>query len=61
MQDRKLYVVPMKAANVFDFELNNDWLYWSEYNSDDYSVNLNALKLTNKKNNETTKYSLLDI
>jgi tricorn protease len=48
----KLYVVPMKAANIADFELNSDWLYWAEYNTDDNSVNLNALKLTNKKNNE---------
>jgi tricorn protease len=49
----ELYIVPMKAANVVDFELNNEWIYWSEYNSDDNSVNLNALKITNKKNNET--------
>jgi tricorn protease len=48
----KLYVIPMKAANIGDFELNNDWLYWSEYNPDDFTVNLNALKITNKKNNE---------
>jgi tricorn protease len=48
----KLYVVPMKAANVVNFQLNNDWIYWSEYNSDDNSINLNALKITNKKNNE---------
>jgi tricorn protease len=49
----ELYVAPMKAANVVNFELNNEWLYWSEYNSDYNSVNLNALKITNKKNNET--------
>jgi tricorn protease len=48
----RLYVVPMKAANIGDFELSSDWLYWSEYNPDDNSVNLNALKITNKKNNE---------
>ena len=48
----RLYVVPMKAANIGDFELNSNWLYWSEYNPDDNSVNLNALKITNKKNNE---------
>jgi tricorn protease len=48
----KLYVVPMKAANIVNFDLNNEWLYWSEYNNDDNSINLNALKLTNKKNNE---------
>ena len=48
----RLFVVPMKAANVADFGLNTDWIYWSEYNPDDNSVNLNALKITNKKNNE---------
>lgn len=47
-----LCVIPMKSANIVDFELNNDWLYWSEYNTDDNSINLNALKITNKKNNE---------
>jgi tricorn protease len=50
----RLYVVPMKAANVGGFELNNDWLYWAEYNPDDNAMNLNALKITNKKNNEVT-------
>jgi tricorn protease len=48
----KLYVVPMKAANINSFEINNDWLYWSEFNADDNSITLNALKMTNKKNNE---------
>ena len=48
----RLYLVPMKAANISDFALNNDWLYWSEVNRDDYAVSLNALKMTNKKNNE---------
>jgi tricorn protease len=48
----RLYMVPMKAANVVNFELNNDWLYWSEFNTDDNTVNLNGLKITNKKNNE---------
>jgi len=48
----RLYVVPMKAANIGDFVLNDDWLYWSEYNAADNSVNLNALKISNKKNNE---------
>lgn len=47
-------MVPMKAANVVNFELNNDWLYWSEYNTDDNTVNLNGMKITNKKNNEVT-------
>jgi tricorn protease len=50
----RLFVVPMKAANVVDFELNSEWLYWSEYNPDDNTINLNALKITNKKNNELT-------
>ena len=50
----RLYMVPMKAANVVNFELNNDWLYWSEYNTDDNTVNLNGMKITNKKNNEVT-------
>ena len=45
-------MVPMKAANIADFELNNEWIYWSEYNPADNTVNLNALKITNKKNNE---------
>jgi tricorn protease len=48
----RLYVVPMKAGNLGDFELNGDWLYWSEYNASENSVGLNALKITNKKNNE---------
>jgi len=48
----RLYSVPIKAANIGTFELNNEWLYWSEYNPADYSVILNALKITNKKNNE---------
>lgn len=46
-----IYSVPMKAANVQDFDLNRDWIYWSE-RTEDNSVILNALKLTNKKNNE---------
>lgn len=48
----KLYMVPMKPANVAGLEINSDWLYWEEYSTDDNSINLNALKLTNKKNNE---------
>jgi len=48
----RLYIVPMKPANVVNFELNNDWLYWAEFNSDDNTMNLNSLKITNKKNNE---------
>jgi tricorn protease len=53
----RLYVVPMKAANISDFGLNNDWLYWSEANRDDNTVSLNALKVTNKKNNEVVSVS----
>ncbi len=49
---QRLYVVPMKAANIGSFELNNEWLYWSEYNTSDRTVSLNALKITNKKDNE---------
>jgi tricorn protease len=48
----RLFLVPMKAANIVNFDLNKDWIYWSEYNSDDNTINLSALKLTNKKNNE---------
>ena len=48
----RLYEVPMKAYNIADFGLNSDWIYWSEINRDDRKVNLNALKMTNKKNNE---------
>ena len=48
----RLYILPMKAANVGNIRINDDWIYWSEYNFDDYSANLNALKITNKKNNE---------
>lgn len=48
----RLYEVPMKASNIADFGLNNDWIYWSEIDRDDRKVNLNALKMTNKKNNE---------
>jgi tricorn protease len=48
----RLNIVPVKAANIINFELNDGWIYWSEYNPTDNSVNLNALKLTNKKNNE---------
>jgi tricorn protease len=48
----RLYVVPMKPANITGFSINGEWLYWSEYNADDNTVNLNALKLTNKKNND---------
>jgi tricorn protease len=48
----RLYIVPVKAANINDFELNDGWIYWSEYNTSDYSINLNALKITNKRNNE---------
>jgi len=48
----RLYLVPMKAANISDFALNNDWIYWSEVNREEFSVSLNALKMTNKKNNE---------
>jgi len=48
----RLYEVPVKAANIINFELNDGWLYWSEYNNTDNSVNLNALKITNRKNNE---------
>jgi tricorn protease len=48
----RLYEVPMKASNIADFGLNSDWIYWSVINRDDRKVNLNALKMTNKKNNE---------
>ncbi|MFZ0280674.1 MAG: S41 family peptidase [Bacteroidales bacterium] len=48
----RLYIVPVKAANIGSFELNNEWIYWSEYIQTDNSVNLNALKITNKKENE---------
>ena len=48
----KLYEVPMKAANIGDFGLNSNWIYWSEVNRDDHTVSLNALKMTNKKHNE---------
>ena len=48
----RLYIVPMKAANISDFGLNKDWLYWSDVNRDDNTVSLNALKMTNIKNNE---------
>jgi tricorn protease len=48
----RLYLVPMKAANISDFGLNKDWLYWSDANREDYTVSLNALKMTNTKNNE---------
>jgi tricorn protease len=48
----RIYTVPMKAANIGNVELNDEWLYWSEYNTADNSVNLNALKMTNKKGNE---------
>ncbi len=48
----RLYSVPIKAANIGALELNSEWLYWSEYNPADNSVTLNALKMTNKKNNE---------
>ncbi len=48
----KLYEVPMKSANIADFGLNNDWIYWSEINNEDHTVVLNALKMTNKKNND---------
>ena len=33
-------------------KLNSEWVYWSEYIPADNSVNLNALKITNKKENE---------
>jgi tricorn protease len=48
----RLNIVPMKAASIGSYQINDDWLYWSEYNASDNSVNLNALKITNKKNNE---------
>jgi tricorn protease len=48
----RLYEVPMKAANIGNFALNKDWLYWTEIDRDDRTVSLNALKMTNKKNNE---------
>ncbi len=48
----RLYEVPMKGANISNFELNSDWLYWSEYNVDDNTTGLYALKITNKKNND---------
>jgi tricorn protease len=48
----RLYIVPVKAANLGAFELNSEWIYWSEYIQADNSVNLNALKITNKKENE---------
>jgi tricorn protease len=48
----RLYVIPMKPANIVSFEINDDWIYWSEYNLADNSVGLNALKITNKKNND---------
>jgi tricorn protease len=47
-----LYVVPMKPGNIGKLELNNEWLYWQDYNEDDNTLSLNALKITNKKNNE---------
>ncbi|MBK8883363.1 MAG: PD40 domain-containing protein [Bacteroidales bacterium] len=47
-----LYTVPMKTGNIGKLELNNDWLYWSDYNEEDNAMSLNALKITNKKNNE---------
>ncbi len=48
----RLYVVPIKEANIGNFEINDDWLYWSEFNMSDNTYNLNALKITNRKNNE---------
>ncbi len=48
----KLYVVPMKAGNIGKIDLNKDWLYWAEYNPENNTVSLNALKITNKKNND---------
>lgn len=49
----RLYLVPVKAANLGNIELNNEWIYWSEYSPADNSVSLNAIKITNKKDNET--------
>jgi len=49
---KRLYVVPVKPANITDYDFNKEWLYWSERNADDNTVNLNALKITNKKDNE---------
>jgi tricorn protease len=49
---KRLYLVPMKAANLAGFDLNDEWIYWTELNPADYTSNLNALKITNKKDNE---------
>ena len=53
----RLYVVPIKAGNIGDFEMNDKWIYWSETNMSDYSTSLNALKITNTRNNEVVNIS----
>jgi tricorn protease len=49
---KRLYLVPMKATNLTGFDLNDEWIYWTELNPADHTSDLNALKITNKKDNE---------
>jgi tricorn protease len=48
----RLYEVPMKGCNIRNFAVNDEWLYWTEYDPSDYSSSLNALKISNKKDND---------
>jgi len=48
----RLYEVPMKPVDINRIETNNDWIYWGELNTADYTLNLNALKKSNNKDNE---------
>ncbi|HNX65500.1 MAG TPA: S41 family peptidase [Bacteroidales bacterium] len=48
----RLYEVPMKSGNIGNLAVNDEWLYWTEYDPTTYSASLNALKISNKKDNE---------
>lgn len=49
---RRLYVVPGKSANIRDFGIADQWLYWSEYDPGDNKTDLKALKIERKKEYE---------
>lgn len=53
----RLYEIPMKSGNIGNFMMNNDWLYWSEYDPSNHSSSLNALRITNKKDNDVVNVS----
>jgi tricorn protease len=49
---QRLYMVPGKSADISDFGMADEWLYWTERNVSENKTELKALKITRKKDNE---------